>query len=142
MSDEKEQALIAARARLETPIDRAIASSQLSFDPPIAEWLRSISSHPAPKIGEKHDLDKTRWDLMPWRALECVAQVMTYGAKKYCEDGWREVPGWKKRYFSAAFRHILAWMRGEKLDPESGLPHLAHATCCILFLLELDSSGT
>lgn len=26
----------------------------------------------------------------------------------------------------------------ERLDPESGLPHLAHAACCLLFALELD----
>jgi hypothetical protein len=39
---------------------------------------------------------------------------------------------------------MLAWYSGERLDPESGLPHLYHAACCLMFLAryEQDNLGT
>lgn len=36
---------------------------------------------------------------------------------------------------NAALRHLLAFIDGETLDPETGLPHLAHVRCCAAFLL-------
>lgn len=84
-------------------------------------------------IGRKDDTDKLRWDLLP-ESLEDVVKVLTFGAKKYSPDGWKQVPEAQPRYFAATMRHLWAWRRGEDLDPESGLPHLAHAACCVLFL--------
>jgi hypothetical protein len=89
--------------------------------------------------GKKFDQDKSRWDLLPFGALEQVAQVITYGAKKYEPENWKKVPESRGRYFAASLRHLTAWFRGEKLDPESGLPHLAHAACCLLFLMWFDN---
>ena len=45
----------------------------------------------------------------------------------------------RARYFSAAHRHIHAWVGGELRDRESGLPHLAHAVCCLLLLAWFDA---
>lgn len=90
-------------------------------------------------IGRKDDFGKTRFDLLPWRALEEVAKVLTKGAEKYAPENWRQVAGWRWRYFRAAIGHVAKWRMGEKLDPEWGLPHLAHAACCILFMIELDT---
>jgi hypothetical protein len=93
--------------------------------------------HPEP--GEKHDQGKARYDLLPFKALEEVVLVLTFGANKYAPDGWRQVPNHKPRYFAACLRHLVAWFfKGEIRDPESGLHHLAHAACCVLFMLELD----
>lgn len=90
-------------------------------------------------LGVKLDDEKTRWDLVPWPALELVAQALTLGAAKYPEpENWRRVPNARRRYFAAAIRHAVAWLRGEKTDPESGLPHLAHLACNALFLLSFD----
>lgn len=91
--------------------------------------------------GLKHDQDKARWDLLPWRAASEVVDVLTFGAQKYAPDNWRRVKGWRWRYFAAAIRHIVAWWRGEKRDPETGRHHLAHGVCCILFILELELEG-
>jgi hypothetical protein len=56
---------------------------------------------------------------------------------KYAPDGWRTVPDAKARYTAALGRHFNAWRSGEEIDPESGLPHLAHVLCNAVFLVEL-----
>lgn len=89
--------------------------------------------------GAKYDKDKVRLDLLPSRAIHAVGDVLTYGAKKYAPNNWQKVKGWRWRYMGAALRHLFAYLRGDKIDPESELPHLAHAACCILFMLELDA---
>jgi hypothetical protein len=88
--------------------------------------------------GVKYDADKLRYDLVPPESLEAVAAVLTYGAKKYAPDNWKHVSDPKARYYAAALRHMEAHRMGEVDDPESGLPHMAHATCCLLFLLWHD----
>ena len=35
---------------------------------------------------------------------------------------------------SAAARHVVAYLAGETKDPESGLPHLAHAVTCLMIV--------
>ena len=87
----------------------------------------------------KHDQEKPRWDLLPMEALAPIVDVLTFGARKYAPDGWRTVPEWRRRYYAALLRHLVAWWRGEKVDPESGLSHLAHAGCCLLFLISLEA---
>lgn len=87
--------------------------------------------------GQKHDQGKPQWNLLPWVALAEVVEVLTFGAVKYAPENWRHVADPINRYSAAALRHISAFMRGEERDPETGLHHLAHATCCLLFLLEL-----
>ena len=86
--------------------------------------------------GAKHDAGKLRWSLLPWRALEQVVAVMEYGAIKYAEGSWSKVPDGRRRYFDAAFRHLIA-SQTEYNDPETKLPHLAHAACDVLFALAL-----
>lgn len=85
----------------------------------------------------KHDSDKPRYDLLPPIAIDLMAQVMTFGAKKYKPEGWRTVDNAIQRYQAALLRHSFAMLRGEVLDPESGLPHTAHAMCCAAFIAEL-----
>ena len=87
-------------------------------------------------VGRKDDAGKARYDLVPPYALEVIAKVLDYGASKYGAENWRKVENRRMRYFSAALRHLWAWRRGEHIDAESKLPHLAHAACCVLFLLE------
>jgi len=84
--------------------------------------------------GIKYDQNKPRLSLLPPEALEEIAKVLDFGAQKYGTYNWRAGMEWT-RVSSAGLRHIFAWIRGENLDPESGLHHLAHAGCCILFLL-------
>jgi len=94
------------------------------------------------KTGVKFDQEKPQWTLVPFKAFDHVVEVLTIGAKKYAPDNWKKVPNARQRYIDAAFRHMSAYAGGEKLDAETGKNHLAHAVCCLLFLLafDLDSS--
>lgn len=86
----------------------------------------------------KFDTEKLRYDLVPTSAIEGLARVITYGARKYKPDNWRK--GDIERYEAAAFRHLMAWRQGEECDEESGLTHLTHLLCNIAFMIELDNN--
>lgn len=88
--------------------------------------------------GRKHDSNKPRYSLLPSGTVNQVIQVLEYGAVKYEIDNWQRVPSARTRYYDAAMRHIDDWWNGSEVDEESSLPHLAHAICCLLFLLWFD----
>ena len=88
--------------------------------------------------GRKFDGGKLQYGLIPPLALEETVKVLTFGAQKYEPDNWKLVPDSKRRYFDALQRHLWAWKQGEQNDPETGLSHLAHAMCCLMFLYEHD----
>lgn len=88
--------------------------------------------------GRKHDSNKPRYSLLPTGTVNQVIQVLEYGAVKYEIDNWQRVPSARTRYYDAAMRHIDDWWNGSEVDEESSLPHLAHAICCLLFLLWFD----
>jgi len=88
--------------------------------------------------GNKFDGDKIRPTLLPVKSLEKILQVLEFGAKKYSANSWQEVPDGYQRYFDALYRHLYAIQRGETVDSESGLSHLAHAGCCLMFMLTLE----
>lgn len=85
--------------------------------------------------GQKHDGSKPRTDLLPTAPLFAIADVLGFGAKKYAAHNWRAGLEYQ-RVYGAILRHLFAWQEGEDLDPETGLNHLAHAGCELLFLLE------
>jgi hypothetical protein len=88
----------------------------------------------------KADDDKPRYDLLPPEMLEETAQVLTFGAQKYSAHNWVKGASWS-RYFSAMMRHMWAWWRGEDNDIETGYSHLAHAACCLGFLMAYQRRG-
>jgi len=97
------------------------------------------NARPERPNGMKDDDGKVRLDLVPWGAIRAVAQVMTYGAKHYAANSWQTVPDARARYAAALQRHFIArFYDGEKIDGQWGLPHLAHMSCCALFLLAFD----
>lgn len=87
----------------------------------------------------KFDEDKMPLHLLSSEALLQTAAVLKFGADKYAAHNWRGGFAWS-RPLAAAMRHILAFNAGEDKDPESGLSHLAHAACCIMFLLEFEKT--
>lgn len=64
---------------------------------------------------------------------------MTYGAKKYADNNWRQATSWN-RYYDAAMRHMVAWQQGEDVD-ESGFHPIDHAVCSLMMLSSLIKTG-
>lgn len=90
--------------------------------------------------GRKDDQGKVRLDLLPRIALRAIAGVLTFGAIKYDPWNWAQGMDWS-RVRAALDRHLHLYDDGIDFDEESGFLHLAHAGCCILFLLTYQILG-
>jgi hypothetical protein len=90
--------------------------------------------------GKKHDGGKPPMNLVGRIFKREVAKVLGFGAEKY--DAWNWSKGMKwSRLAAAAERHLDAWVDGDNTDDETGLSHLAHAACCLMFLIEYQARG-
>lgn len=87
--------------------------------------------------GIKHDTGKLRLDLIPPEVTRALGEVLTFGAAKYGDRNWEEGIA-PDRVYAALQRHLLAWREGEAIDPESGMPHVAHALTNAAMLLTLE----
>lgn len=85
--------------------------------------------------GLKFDAGKPPLSLISRTALEEEAKVMEFGKQKYGTHNWRAGMDFS-RLMDATLRHVYAFADGEDMDKETGLSHLAHARCCLAFLLE------
>lgn len=110
-----------------------------------SDWLKAknfglvgefTSIEDAQPLGTKADDCKVMMGAMPPHAELAVARVLTFGAKKYSRGNWAHLENSDERYMDAALRHINAYRRGEQTDSETGENHLAHAICCLMFILE------
>ena len=88
----------------------------------------------------KFDGDKLRPDLVPTSCITGIAEVLTFGARKYKPNNWRNNTD-LSRYEAAMWRHWLKYLEGEMHDKESGMPHLWHAMTNMAFLIELDGQS-
>jgi hypothetical protein len=93
------------------------------------------------ELGAKHDQGKLLFGcftqgLAP--VIKGVVAVLTYGAQKYARDSWQKVPNGRQRYKDALDRHLNAIDMGESHDEESGLPHIFHAVCNLMFVAWFD----
>ena len=83
--------------------------------------------------GARYNDNKPDLSLIPFCTLEDEARVWMYGKAKYAAWNWAKGMDWSVP-FACMMRHMAAWQRGEHLDAESGLPHLAHAMCNLRML--------
>ena len=81
----------------------------------------------------KFDSEKPRMDLVRPEFTEGVAKVLTFGAQKYEAHNWTEGIQYS-RLIAALDRHLNCIKQGEYIDEESGLPHIDHVGCCVMFL--------
>jgi len=88
----------------------------------------------------KADDGKLPFDLIAWDAMQGLAAVLQFGAKKYAPRNWESGLNYS-RVFAAAQRHMAAWFNGENKDPETGLSHIDHAMCCLMFLSAYEKRG-
>jgi hypothetical protein len=101
--------------------------------------IRCTDPHTGGQKGQKPE----RFELLPWDALEEVARVYDYGARKYNDDNWLLGYPWRWS-LGALARHTARMMVGEDRDPESSLLHAAHAAfhCLTLITFALRRLGT
>ena len=116
----------------------------IEVDQHILETFHKLESDPhgtdAHAPGAKLDAGKNRIGLVLGDfplAIQAVCEVGTYGANKYSESGWLSVPNAPARYNDALLRHVFKEFSGERNDPDTDLPHAAHAAWNALAVLEL-----
>lgn len=76
---------------------------------------------------------KTCVELIDPYWLEGVGNVLLYGKRKYAANNWMRGMSWVT-VVGGILRHLYAFLRREEVDAESGLPHLHHAACGLMFL--------
>ena len=84
--------------------------------------------------GLKKDNGKPGMDLLPYDALVEIAKVLDFGKQKYDAHNWKKGIEYS-RVVAAAYRHLGEYTEGRRVDSETGLSHVAHAACNLLFLL-------
>ena len=93
-----------------------------------------------PAIGLKFDTGKLQYSLIPPETTQALAEVLTFGSRKYAPNNWMLVENGEQRYLDALYRHLNAFRLGETHDPESSLHHLSHALTNIAFLHYLSTT--
>lgn len=79
--------------------------------------------------------------LWPTTASAMGAIGLLDGMLKYGRANWRASGVRASIYFDAANRHLNAWFEGEENDPDSGVPHLAHALACLAIIVDAQAAG-
>jgi hypothetical protein len=132
--------------------DVCALEDKIWVDSAVAEYIKAIGTDPIAQThemetfaplattgGTKHDSGKPPMSLLDTKWLTGVAEVLGFGAKKYAAHNWRKGISYS-RLSDAAMRHLTAFNAGEDIDPESGLPHLHHASCCLMFLSNMAAT--
>lgn len=98
--------------------------ARIESQQPISEE-HLIKPEPESRKNDRQD-EKEMWELLPFETIEEAVKVFTFGAKKYGINTWQNLPNGFERYRAAFLRHMVAHLKGEVLDRESGLLHLSH----------------
>lgn len=85
--------------------------------------------------------DRLDLSLFPDTAVAYGALAFTEGALKYGAYNWRVAGVSASVYVAALRRHVAKWYNGEKVDPKTGVPHLANALACIAILIDAHEVG-
>ncbi len=95
--------------------------------PPFAQDLLDRKTmYTDPVTGAQKEAGFVRPDLIPAIPQIILGAVYGMGASKYADFNWAKGYPWSLS-IAAMERHIARFKAGEDNDPESGLPHLAHA---------------
>lgn len=83
------------------------------------------------EVGARQSHIPYRCDLLPANAVLGIAAVLHAGAIKYGDANWRGIT--VRSHINHALTHLFAHLAGDTSDG-----HLAHATCRLLFAMELE----
>lgn len=94
------------------------------------------------KLGNKFDTGKPEPSLVYYSIIKYISEVRKYGVEKYGDpEDWRHLDNAESRYLNALLRHVFEYSEGNRIDPDSGLPILAHIAANVMFLIEGTENG-
>jgi hypothetical protein len=104
---------------------------------------RILAEGPRKRTNPKEEFGDNKIPLHLWpdTATLLGALALLHGALKYGRANWRPMGVKASTYYSAGRRHFAAWFEGEDLDPDSGLPHLAHVLACVAIVIDAGATG-
>jgi hypothetical protein len=106
----------------------------------VEQFMRRLDDNDTnPK--DRHGAAKPPLGLVPPAALIRMAKAMQHGADKYGPYNWREKAVRSTIYVDAAMRHLVRYLDGEDIDPDSGCPHIAHVAACMAVLMDATDVG-
>lgn len=124
--------------KVESPSDLLIGETHPYFsEMPFNEFPRRISLPGADDDFMKFDEDKVMMSLVDPDFITGVADILTFGAKKYAKNNWQKNTD-IDRYKDSTLRHLYAYLGGELIDEDSGRPHLDHVATNIMFLRHFE----
>ena len=106
---------------------------------PIPEGVLDETVETSEEKFQKFDGSKNRLELIEPEYILGTGKILTFGAEKYAANNWKKMTTEDvERIKGSILRHTMAYLSGEKTDPESGESHLYHMSCNLMFLDYFD----
>lgn len=83
---------------------------------------------------DRAGLAKPNLSRIPFAPLMEVICSLEEGARKYGPWNWRSECINEQVYADAAIRHLMQWLAGEDIDPDSGINHISKAIAGLIIL--------
>ena len=105
-------------------------------------WEKAVPLPPTTLMRKNEG--KARFSLLDWTFIEEMAGIMMFGIKKgYPENNWKNKVENMGDIDDSMLRHVIADMKGEFIDSDSGLPHVAHVAVNAMFkYYQVNKYGT
>lgn len=121
---------------VDVPVIELASFRGVSPDHHVPRDITTKATNPKDAIGS----DKLPIHLWPETATVMGVLGLLDGMLKYGRSNWREAGVRATIYIDALRRHLAAYAEGEDIDPDSGVPHLAHLGACWAILVDADAA--
>jgi hypothetical protein len=118
-----------------TELNAAAAAVIEKLPPSVAPFTNLAEGTLGFKVHRKITTD-TQFHLLPWRVVMEMALGMMEGGIKYGRHNYRAVGVRASVYYDATMRHLLDYITGKPIDPDSNLSHLSKALSSSQVLLD------
>lgn len=109
--------------------------------PPVVRPAVGDTESQAKGSGARFNADKVPFEMIPMHLLAGAARVFhkvtTRPVNPYPLWNWAKGMPWLVPY-ACIVRHLSAWFRGERFDPDTGESHLDHLLCNVLMLIHYE----